>query len=155
MADGFKLRPFQRAFLRDALALDVRTALLSLPRGNGKSSLVASLAARTLRPDDPLHVAGVENHIVAASINQARRTTFKLLREQLGEDEKTYLFAESPQSCHVMHRKTRARVSVLASGAAQAQGLVRCRWVFADEPGNPEPSPADVQAFLLKNPVEA
>ncbi len=136
MADGWTLRPFQRAFLRDALNPNVRTSLLSIPRGNGKSSLVASLAARTLRPDDRLHVPAVENHIVAASINQARRTTFKLLREQLDEDEKTYLFAESPQSCHVMHRKTRARVSVLASGAAQAQGLVRCRWVFADEPGS-------------------
>ena len=136
MANELILRPFQRAFLRDALAPDVRTAMLSLPRGNGKSSLVASLAARTLRPEDPLHVAGVENHIVAASIGQARRTVFKLLREQLGADEKTYKFAESHTSCHVFHRKTRARVSVLASGAAQAQGLVRCRWIWADEPGS-------------------
>ena len=131
-----RLRPFQRRFVADVLAPGVRTTALSLPRGNGKSSLVASLAARTLRPDDPLHVAGVENHIVAASIGQARRTTFKLLREQLGDDDKTYKFAESHTSCHVFHRKTKARISVLASGAATAQGLVRCRWIFADEPGS-------------------
>ena len=91
-----RLRPFQRRFVADVLAPGVRTTALSLPRGNGKSSLVASLAARTLRPDDPLHVAGVENHIVAASIGQARRTVFKLLREALDDDDKTYKFAEKP-----------------------------------------------------------
>ena len=48
-----------------------------------------ALAARTLRETDPLHVAGVENHIVAASVGQARRTVFKLLREQLDDDDKT------------------------------------------------------------------
>ena len=131
-----QLRLFQRRFLTDVQAPGVRTAALSCPRGNGKSTLVASLAARTLRPDDPLHAAGVENHIVAASIGQARRTVFKLLREALDEDDKTYKFAESHTSCHVFHRKTRARVSVLASGASTAQGLVRCRWVWADEPGS-------------------
>ena len=58
------------------------------------------------------------------------------MREALGDDEKTYKFAESHTSCHVFNRKTRARVSVLASGAAEAQGLVRARWVWADEPGS-------------------
>ena len=135
MAD-LELRPFQRRFLGDVEAPGVRTAALSLPRGNGKSTLVAHLAARTLRPADPLHVAGVENHIVAASIGQARRTVFRLLLEALDYDESTYKIAESHTSCHVFHRKTRARISVLASGAAEAQGLVRCRWVFADEPGS-------------------
>ena len=113
------LRPFQRRFVADVLAPGVRTCVLSCPRGNGKSTLVASLAARTLRETDPLHVAGIENHIVAASVGQARRTVFKLLREALDEDEKLYKFAESLNSCHVINRKTQARVSVLASGAAQ------------------------------------
>ena len=130
------LLPFQRRVVADALAPGVRTTALSIPRGNGKSSLVADLAARTMRADDPLHVAGVENHIVAASIGQARRTVFKLLREALDDDEKTYKFAESHTSCHIINRATKARISVLASGAAGAQGLVRCRWVFSDEPGS-------------------
>ena len=47
------LRPFQRRFLADVLAPGVRTAALSIPRGNGKSTLVASLAARTLAGDRP------------------------------------------------------------------------------------------------------
>lgn len=130
------LLPFQRRFVKATLSPDVDTSCLSIPRGNGKSSLVAWLAARTLTPGDDLHVPGVENYIIAASIGQARRTVFKLLREQLGDDEKTYKFAESHTSCHIFHRKTKARVSVLASGAKQAQGLVRCRWAFCDEPGS-------------------
>ena len=135
-AGRWTLRPFQRRFLGDVFAPGVRSACYSLPRGNGKSSLVARLAARTLRPDDDLHVAGVENHIVAASIGQARRTVFRLLREELDEDETRFKFAESPQACHAINRATKARVSVLASGAAHAQGLVRCRWIWADEPGS-------------------
>ena len=94
---------------------EVCAACCSLPRGNVKSSLEARLEARTLRPDDDMHVAGVENHIVAASIGQARRTVFRLLREELDEDVKTFKFAESPQACHAFHRKTKAS-RVLGAG---------------------------------------
>ena len=48
-----KLQPFQRRFLRSALAPGIRTAALSLPRGNGKSTLVAWLGFRALTPGDP------------------------------------------------------------------------------------------------------
>ena len=49
----FELRPFQRQFLKAALSPKVDTAALSLPRGNGKSSLAGHLAARLLTPGDP------------------------------------------------------------------------------------------------------
>ena len=39
------LRPWQRRFLTAATAPGIRTAVLSLPRGNGKSTLAAYLAA--------------------------------------------------------------------------------------------------------------
>ena len=61
-----ELQPFQRRFLKSALAPGIRTSALSIPRGNGKSTLVAWLAARALTPGDPLFVA--ESHLVAASI---------------------------------------------------------------------------------------
>ena len=67
------LQPFQRRFLKAALAPGIRTAVLSLPRGNGKSTLVAWLGSRALTPGDPLFVLGSESHIVAASIGPARR----------------------------------------------------------------------------------
>ena len=78
---GLDLQPFQRRFLSAALKPGIRTSALSLPRGNGKSTLVAWLGSRALTPGDALFVPGAESHIVAASIGQARRTTFKLLRE--------------------------------------------------------------------------
>ena len=133
-----KLQPFQRRFLRSALAPGIRTAVLSLPRGNGKSTLVADLAARTLDPDDPLFVLGSESHIVAASIGQARRSTFKLLREFIESSPRAmeYDISESSFQCAVKHKPTNTRISVLASSGKTSQGLVRCPWLFADEPGS-------------------
>ena len=97
MADALNLRPWQRRFLTGILAPGIRTAALSLPRGNGKSALVAHLARRFLTPGDALHVAGTEAHIAAASIGQARRTVFRLLRELIenGPDAADYRIAES------------------------------------------------------------
>ena len=133
----FELRPWQRRFPARALAPGIRTAALSLPRGNGKSTLVAHLARRFLTRSDPLHVAGTEAHICAASIGQARRTTFRLLREFIenGPTAAEYRIAESALTCHVVHVASNTRVSVLASSGKTGQGLVRCPFVFADEPG--------------------
>ena len=133
-----KLEPFQRRFLRAALAPGIRTSALSLPRGNGKSTLVAWLAARALTPGDPLFVSGAESHMVAASIGQAKRSTFALLREFIEESPRAleYRVNVSNQGCEVIHKPTDTRISVLASSGKTSQGLVRCPWVFADEPGS-------------------
>ena len=40
----FALRPFQREIIRGSFAPGIRTALVSIPRGNGKSALAAALA---------------------------------------------------------------------------------------------------------------
>ena len=133
-----KLQPFQRRFLRSALAPGVRTSALSLPRGNGKSTLVAWLGCRALTPGDALFSGGAESHLVAASIGQARRTTFKLLREFIenGPRAGDYKISESSFACAIRHVETNTRISVLASSGKTSQGLVRCPWLFADEPGS-------------------
>ena len=128
------LLPWQVRFVRGALAPGVRTAALSLPRGNGKSTLAAMLAARALTPGDSLFVAGAESHLAAASIGQARRTVFRVLRELLSAAP-GYRFAESVNACHVLHVASGTRVSVLAANGKTAQGLVRCPLLIADEPG--------------------
>ena len=79
------LRPFQRRFLKAALAPGVEVAALSLPRGNGKTTLLAHLATRSLTPGDPLFVAGAQNVLIAGSIKQSR-PGFRLARAALGED---------------------------------------------------------------------
>lgn len=129
-----QLRPFQHRFLAAAFRPGVRTAALSIPRGNGKSSLVAWLAKRALTPGDALHVPGSESHIVAASVGQARRTVFKLLKQAVEEDPEFHV-AESTNNCHVDHRASKTRISVLAANGRGAQGLVGVPFVFADEPG--------------------
>lgn len=46
--EPFMLRPFQREIVRGAFAPGIRTALVSIPRGNGKSALAAALALAEL-----------------------------------------------------------------------------------------------------------
>ena len=135
---GLELRPWQRRFLRAAFAPGVRTAALSLPRGNGKSSLCAHLAHRALTPGDPLFRPGLESHIVSASIGQARRTVFALLREFVESDPAAadYSIAESVNIAAVRHKATNTRVSVMAPSGKRAQGLVRAPFLFCDEPGS-------------------
>src|SRR5258705_11603802 len=42
--EPFRLRPFQKEIVTGAFAPGIRTSLVSLPRGNGKSALAAALA---------------------------------------------------------------------------------------------------------------
>ena len=76
------LRPFQKRFIRGALAPGIDTAALSLSRGNGKSWLAAHILRRCLTPGDRLHVAGAEYLLCAASIEQAR-LCFRFVRSDL------------------------------------------------------------------------
>ena len=76
------LRPFHRQFVRHALAPEIDTAALSIPRGNGKSWLAAHLLTRALTPGNALHVPGSEYLLCAASIEQPR-LCFRFTRADL------------------------------------------------------------------------
>ena len=76
------LRPFQRRFLRRALAPGVDVGALSLPRGGGKSWLAAHILQRCLTPDDNLFVHGAEYLLCSGSLEQAR-IVFRFLRTAL------------------------------------------------------------------------
>ena len=135
MTARLDLLPFQRRFLAAALRPSTRIAALSLPRGNGKSTLAAYIAQRLLTPGDPLHVPGTESHIIAASLGQSRRTTFKLLR-QLFENIDDYKIADNQNDSRVYHKPSKTIVSVLAANYRTAQGLVDVPLVICDEPGS-------------------
>lgn len=64
----FKLRPFQREIITGAFGDGVRTALVSLPRANGKSALAAALAVAELF----VGPEGAEVLVVASDERQAR-----------------------------------------------------------------------------------
>ena len=130
-----KLRAFQKRLLKAAFKPQVREVVFSAPRGNGKSGLLAYLCERALSPGDRMFTAGTESHLVSASLGQARRTTFRLLRERL-DGKQGYKVAESAGACHVRHVKSNTRISVLPASSKGAMGLVRAPWVFADDVGS-------------------
>ena len=108
-----QLRPFQTRFMRRALANGVDTAALSLPRGNGKSWLAARILTRCLTPGDPLHVAGAEYLLCAASLEQAR-LAYLFSRADL-EPTGEYRFLDSVTRIGVTHLATNTRLRVMSS----------------------------------------
>ena len=127
------LRPFQRRFVRGALAPGVDLAALSVPRGNGKSWLAAHLLARGLTPGDPLHVPGGEYILCAASLEQAR-LCFRFVRAEL-EPRGGYSFVDASNRIGIRHTASKAVLRVMSSNAKGAFGIVGCPLLVADEPG--------------------
>lgn len=128
-----ELRAFQRRYLRAAFAPGIRTAALSISRGNGKSTLAGILAARALTPGDPLFVAGSESVLIGGSIEQCR-IVFRAARRIL-EPTGEYRFLDSATRCAITHRASNARLRVIGSNARTTMGLVDCPLAILDEPG--------------------
>lgn len=128
-----ELRPFQRRFLRGAFSPGTDTAALSLPRGNGKSTLAAWVLARCLTPGDEWHKSGWEYALLASTLEQARHV-FNPLRAEL-ESRGGYRFIDSVTRCGITHVRSGTRLRVLSSSGKAAMGLVRCPLVWFDEPG--------------------
>ncbi|MCY4300947.1 MAG: hypothetical protein OXC68_04305 [Aestuariivita sp.] len=80
-----KLLPFQRKFIAQAMKRDTQIAALCLPRGNGKSTLAAHMAFRCLSPGDAFFEPGTQSYFIAASLSQARRTNFGILRGMIDD----------------------------------------------------------------------
>ena len=76
------LRPFQKRFLQQAFAPQITTAILSIPRGNGKSYLAAHVLERALTPGDPLFQPGGEVLLGSSTLEQSRNV-FRPLRAAL------------------------------------------------------------------------
>ena len=127
------LHPFQRRFLQRALAPGIRTAALSLPRGEGKSTLAAHILTRCLTPGDVLHVEGAEYLLCAASLEQARNV-FRPIREEL-EPTGEYRFLDSVQRLGITHEASNTKLRVMSSNAKTAFGIVGTPLLVADEPG--------------------
>ena len=71
---------------------------------------------------------------MSASLGQARRTSFRSLRQMIGDD-KSYLINESTQQANITHRSSGTRVEALAANHKTAQGLLGVRFLIGDEPG--------------------
>ena len=126
--------PFQRRFLTEAFKPGIRTAALSLPRGNGKSTLLGSVVAECLTPGSKLFEAGAEYVLCAASTEQARHV-FRPARAELEATGEKYSFVDSQRLLGIQHKPTRTRLRVQSSNAKSAMGLVGVPLLIADEPG--------------------
>ena len=128
------LQPFQKRFLKNTTRPEIDTLVLSLPRGNGKSTLAGWLASQILDPDNDLFRPGTESVLCAASIEQAR-IVFKVARDIL-EPMGGYRFLDSHTRIGINHVKTRTRLRVIGSNGKTAFGLLNCPWAICDEPGS-------------------
>ena len=128
------LRPFQRRFLRGALAAGTDLAAMSCPRGNGKSWLAAHILERCLTPGDVLNERGKEYLLCAGSIEQAR-LCFRFIRESL-EPTGEYRFIDSVTRIGITHSASNTKLRVLSSNGKTALGIVGCPLLVADEPGS-------------------
>ena len=127
------LLPSQRRFLRGALAPGVRTAALSLPRGEGKSTLAAYILERCMTPGDQLFEEGAEYLLCAASIEGARHV-YRPIRAEL-EPTGDYTFLDSQMRLGITHKPTNTKLRVMSSNAKTAFGIVGSPLLVADEPG--------------------
>lgn len=143
-----ELRPFQRRFIRDAFAPEIDTAALSIPRGNGKSTLAAWILGRALTPGDPWNEPGREYILLAGSLEQSR-LVFRPLREAL-EPTGEYRFIDSITRVGITHKPTNTRLRVLSSNAKTAMGIVGCPLLVADEPGAWEVRGGEAMADALE-----
>ena len=129
-----QLRPFQKRFLKGALAPGVDIAVLSLARGNGKSCLAAHIIEKALTPGDDLFVSGAEVVLLAGSLEQAR-LCFRFVRAAL-ESDADYRFLDSSTKIGIVHKPTMTRLRVISNNGKTALGLVGVPLVVADEPGS-------------------
>ena len=132
-SESLALRPFQRRFLSGFERPDIQTGVLSLPRGNGKSTLTAYILERCLTPGDPLFEAGAEYLLGAASLEQARNS-FRPLRDAL-EPTGSYRFIDSITRLGITHKPTNTKLRVMSSNAKTAFGIVGTPLAVLDEPG--------------------
>ena len=127
------LRPFQDRFIRAATAPGIDTAALSIPRGNGKSSL-----AGHLRPGSWTRRTRFSGRIRSRSCaprRLSRRESSSGLPGPELEPRGGYRFLDSHTRIGIVHRETNTRLRVIGSNGRTAMGLVGCPWVIADEPG--------------------
>ena len=128
----FPLKPFQRRFVARVLTPGIKRAVLSLPRGNGKSWLAGYLASEALRPGGALFRAGDENVLLSGSFDQARYC-YRFAKGLLGESG--YAYQDNKQQMGIHHLASGTRLLVKSSRARGIFGIVGARIAIADEPG--------------------
>ena len=134
--------------MRRALSPRVDTAVLSMPRGSGKTWLAAHLLTRALTPGDELHQPGAEYLLCAASIEQAR-LCFRFIRSDL-EPTGHYKFLDASTRIGITDKRDNTKLRVLSSNGKTSMGIVGCPLLVADEPGSWETNGGQLMADAIQ-----
>ena len=150
IGDPFTVLPWERSFLEGTFQDDVSTAALSVARGNGKTSVCATLGAASL--DGPLRIQRGLTLIVASSFDQGRTTFDHILwflgRERL-RNRKVWRVWDSANRALIEHLPTGARVKIIGSDPRRAHGSAP-HLILADEPAQWETAKSDRMRAALK-----
>ena len=129
-----EIRPFQRRFLDRAMSPGVDTAVLSGPRGLGKTTLAAHIVSRALTPGDSLYERGREIVLISGSLAQSRYG-FKIVRRKL-EPLGLYRWSHSTTGIGAKDTENGVELRVMSSNPKTALGMVGVSLAVMDEPGS-------------------
>ena len=146
-----QLLPWQRRFIRGAFGVE-GDAALSISRGNGKTTLIAGVAAAAI--DGPLRQSRAETICVASSFAQARIVFehVKAFLEAKGRNlsaRKVWRVQDSANVATIEHVLTGARVRCIGSDPTRAHGLAPLL-VLGDEPSQWEHTKRDAMLAALR-----
>ena len=134
--EPFTVLPWERRFVRGAFGQSGH-ACISCARGQGKSALVAGIAAAVVDPAGPLHGNRREAVCVASSFDQSRvifEDVLSFLRARYDlADRRRWRVQDSANRATVEYRETGARVRTIGSDPSKAHGL-RPALALLDEP---------------------
>ena len=129
-----EIRPFQRRFLARAMSSGIDVAILSGPRGLGKTTLAAHIVSRALTPGDSLYERDREVVLISGSLAQSRYG-FKIVRRQL-EPLGLYRWSFSTTGIGAKDTESGVELRVLSSNPKTALGMVNVSLAVLDEPGS-------------------
>ena len=133
--EPFELLPWQRKFLRGALAPGVSRSAVTCGRGNGKSAFVGALA--TLYLGGPLAVPRGEVVVLASSFGQARQAIGEQVLWFLGGIDRIREAGwrvEDNSNRFVITTTSGSRLSVMAADSRRAHGRPGIVAAILDEP---------------------
>ncbi len=142
----FKVLPWQKRFVSATFKPNVKTSSLSVARGNGKSALVAGIAAAAVDPDGPLQYGRADVVCAASSFDQSRVIFEDVLSYVSSKhdirDKECWRVQDSANRATLEYLLTGTRVRCIGSDPRKAHGL-RPALILADEPAQWDPSKAD------------
>ena len=133
----WKPQRFQRDFIQAVKNPAFDLCVLSVPRGNGKSSIAGLIVSECLTPGTSLFrhfdMLGQELVLFSPSLEQSR-IVYRMVRDRL-EGNGFYRWQDSTQKVGIVHVPTNTRLRAHGGNAKTSFGLHGVPLIVLDEPG--------------------